>query len=70
MKIEKKDIETAKNILRAIRKATFNDMLGAEMFALTQSCDWLARVIYESEQPPVEVVKQPVAIEAPKGKKK
>ena len=46
------DIRNAKNLLRAIKKATFNDMLGEEILAFHACLKWLAELIDVMENPP------------------
>ena len=56
--MEQKDLTKAENILKAINKATFNDMQGQEVLALAQSYSWLAGEIAKAKKPPV-VEKKP-----------
>lgn len=56
------DIRNAKNLLRAVNKATFNDMLGGEVLAFALCVKWLRDVIEVMENPPkkreiIEVMK-------------
>ncbi len=45
--MDKKDIGQAENILRALTKATYNDMLGTEVLALANCIHWLGKKIQE-----------------------
>ncbi len=55
--IPKNHIEDAKNILLALKKATYNDFLGNEVFALTRAVGWFASFLEES----MKASAQPVA---------
>lgn len=48
------DIRNAKNLLRAVNKATYNDMLGAEVLAFAVCVKWLKDLIEIMENPPAK----------------
>lgn len=68
------DIIKAENLLLALKKATFNDMLGGEILALAQAIQWLKEEIKEAKKPPLEIKEEakikPILAASKKGIKK
>lgn len=51
MMLEKKDALKLKNLLLALKKATFNDMTGEEILAFNQCFSFVANIVKELEMP-------------------
>ena len=70
--LNQKEIGHFENILRAIKKAKYDDMLGLEVLALAQAFSFLSDFVKKEKeelQKP-KIIDEPIKLSAPKAKKK
>lgn len=54
--LDDKEIKKAENLLRALNKATFNDMLGYEVLAFADCYKWLIKKVEDSKAQPIKIL--------------